>query len=162
MGGGLGLIPLGDRFYKEISKSKNLKVIVILGNNKKAYKKLANRYDNIEIIGYTDKVDKYMASADLIISKAGGITTFEAIYSRLPLLILTPFLEQERSNAHFIEENDLGEIIWDGSVDIRERALRIINDDLSLGRIQANMDDLILKMKKASLSDNINKFKEVI
>lgn len=162
MGGGLGLIPLGDGFYKEISKSKDLKVIVILGNNKKAYKKLSNKYDNIEIIGYTDKVDKYMAKADLIISKAGGITTFEAIYSRLPLLVLTPFLEQERSNASFIEENQLGEIMWDRSDDIGKRALKIINDDLSLERIQANMDGLIRNMTQTSLVENINKFKEVV
>ena len=49
----------------------------------------------MRIIGYTNEVDKYMKEADLILTKSGGITTFEAIYSETPMYIVTPFLSQE-------------------------------------------------------------------
>ncbi len=139
MGGGLGLIPVGSDFYEKLNGTKNLKVTVILGNNKKEYNKLHGKYDNIEVIGYTDKVNEYMNKADLIISKAGGITVFETIYSELPMLVLYPFLEQEKNNAFYIENKGIGEIIWDKYQDIATKAINILSDDLKLKKMKNNM-----------------------
>lgn len=111
MGGGLGIIPHAKSLLDNLDKETDVKVTVILGNNKKLYKKLYKRYKNIEVIGFTNDVNKYLKKASLIISKAGGITTFEAIAAETPMIVLKPFLLQERGNARFILENNLGIVI---------------------------------------------------
>lgn len=112
MGGGLGLMPKDKTFYKEINQIPNVKTTVIAGSNTSLYNKLHGKYENIEVIGYTDKVYEYMQWADLIVSKPGGVTLFETIYSELPILVLCPFLEQETKNARFIEQFGLGKVFW--------------------------------------------------
>lgn len=150
MGGGLGLIPLGKNFYSRLNKTRNLNTTVIMGHNEKAYNKLVGKYGNIQVVGYTNKVHEYMANADLIISKAGGITVFESIYAELPILALCPFLEQERNNAYFIEEKNIGEVLWDKNEDIVERALKLLNNDIRLMIMEENMRQI-----KYNIDDNL-------
>ena len=150
MGGGLGLIPLEDSVYSRLNKIQNLNVVVILGNNEKEYNKLNKKYHNIEVIGYTNRVHEYMANADLIISKAGGITLFESIYAELPILALCPFLEQERNNAYFIEYKNIGEVLWDRNKDIVEIAFKMLYDEEKLKTMRENM-----KQIKSNINDKI-------
>ncbi len=111
MGGGLGLIHFNKNFYRDLNNLKDIKTVIILGKNQKIFKKLNGKYDNIEIIGYCDNVHKYMQDADIIISKAGGITLFESIYVELPLFVICPFLEQEIANANYIENECIAKVI---------------------------------------------------
>ncbi len=112
MGGGLGLLPLENEFYQGLSKIANLHATVICGHNRKLFQRLkAKNYANIEVIGYTDQVPYYMNRADLLLSKPGGITMFEAIHSELPMLAPTPFLEQEIKNAEFIAAHGMGLVL---------------------------------------------------
>lgn len=111
MGGGLGLIPGIEDFLSELDENNNITVNVILGNNRKLYNKLVNRYNNINIIGFTDRVYDYMNRASLIVTKAGGITMSEAIRSETPILCLKPFLEQEVGNAKYIECKSIGRVL---------------------------------------------------
>ena len=50
-----------------------------------------------------DAMKRYMAQADLILSKPGGITLFETICSELPLLAFSPFLQQEINNSRLLD-----------------------------------------------------------
>ena len=90
MGGGLGLMPRGDRFYEQLDALPNIHGTI------------------------TTRVDAYMARAHLMLSKPGGITTFEAIASRLPMLVWAPFLEQERENARFLLESGMARLAHRG------------------------------------------------
>ena len=46
-----------------------------------------------------------MAASDLIVGKAGGLTSSEALASGLPLVIINPVPGQEERNSdHFLEE----------------------------------------------------------
>lgn len=157
MGGGLGLIPLEDSVYNRLNKVCNLNVTVILGNNEKEYNRLRKKYHNIEVIGYTDRVHEYMANADLIISKAGGITLFEAIYSELPILALCPFLEQERNNANFIEYKNIGEVLWDKNEDIVEKTLKIIYNENKLKIMRENMRQIKLNINDRVILEIMDK-----
>lgn len=69
MGGGLGLIPGGDRLLKILNNEDKLGVTLIAGKNYHLEKRARKKYENIDVIGYTDKVAHYMAKADLIITK---------------------------------------------------------------------------------------------
>ena len=99
MGGGLGLMPRKDSFYEALNALPNVRTTIITGSNQKLYDRLAGKYPNIEVLGFTDRVYEYMAASDLVLTKPGGITMFESIFSELPILAWEPFLEQEKNNA---------------------------------------------------------------
>lgn len=116
MGGGLGLIPAMDKILDGLSKREDVHVTVITGRNENLKKSLTQKYPKMEIIGFTNQVEVYMKRADLLVTKAGGITTFEAIASNTPLYVLKPFLEQEYGNAKYIEEHNIGKVLWESKM----------------------------------------------
>ncbi|MEG1879465.1 MAG: UDP-diphospho-muramoylpentapeptide beta-N-acetylglucosaminyltransferase, partial [Pseudoflavonifractor sp.] len=71
MGGGLGLMPKKDKFYEALNALPNLRTTIIAGSNKHLAERLAGKYENIQVVGYTDHVADYMANADLMLSKPG-------------------------------------------------------------------------------------------
>src|SRR5207302_9752716 len=55
-------------------------------------------------VGFTTEMDKYMAAADLLVGKAGGLTTSEVLARALPLALIGPIPGQEERNAdHLLE-----------------------------------------------------------
>ena len=58
MGGG-GLLPRGKKFYDGLNACP-ASTTIITGNNRKLYDKLAGRWENITVLGYTDQVRDYM------------------------------------------------------------------------------------------------------
>lgn len=59
----------------------------------------------IHVIGYTTEMDEFMAAADLIVGKPGGLTTSEALASGLVFVVVNPIPGQEERNSdHLLEE----------------------------------------------------------
>ncbi len=59
----------------------------------------------LRVVGYTTEMDEYMAAADLLVGKPGGLTTSEALARGLALVIVNPIPGQEERNAdHLLEE----------------------------------------------------------
>lgn len=52
--------------------------------------------------GFTDRMHDWMAAADLVITKSGGLTSAEALARRLPMVIIDPIPGQESRNADLI------------------------------------------------------------
>ena len=152
MGGGLGLLPRKDRFYEELNSLPGVKVTLIAGNNKKLYDRLAGKYENIEVLGFTDRVYDYMAGADLLLSKPGGITLFESIFSELPILAWEPFLEQEKNNARFLTRRGMGRIAAKEPEACLAAIRGLIYDDLALEAMTRNMREMKAHLEEESLS----------
>jgi Glycosyltransferase family 28 C-terminal domain len=56
------------------------------------------------VVGYTTEMDEYMAAADLLVGKPGGLTSSEALARGLALVIVRPIPGQEERNAdHLLE-----------------------------------------------------------
>ncbi len=67
----------------------------------------AGPFEEAEIkpIGFTKSVDEYMAAADLLLGKPGGLTTAEALSKGLVFVIVNPIPGQEERNSdHLLEE----------------------------------------------------------
>lgn len=139
MGGGLGLIPSSEEFLYKLSRRWDLHVTVITGKNEKLQKEMAKKFPDIDVIGYTEEVDRYMAKADLLVTKAGGITTFEAIAAETPLYVIRPFLEQEFGNAKYIEGHNIGRVLWDVHADEAADILKLLEDEKLLAAMRQNM-----------------------
>ncbi len=142
MGGGLGLIPSIDDFLSDLDDNNNFTINVIVGNNQKMYDKLSNKFKNINVIGFTNEVYKYMKEADLIVTKAGGVTMFEAIVSETPLFVIKPFLKQELGNALYIEDEGIGEVVWDKSTSISDDITLLVSNDAKRLKMINNMKQI--------------------
>lgn len=108
MGGGLGLLPKNPAFYNALNEIPDTDTTIITGNNRKLYERLRGRWENIEVIGYTEQVWDYMSKADLLVTKPGGITMFEAIFAQVPIFSWEPTLQQERNNAVWMIRSGIG------------------------------------------------------
>lgn len=152
MGGGLGLLPKRDSFYEALDALPGVHTTIITGNNRKLYDRLAGKYAHIEVLGFTDRVYDYMARADLVLTKPGGITLFETIFSELPILAWEPFLQQERNNARFITRYQIGRIAAKEPEACVEAIRRLLYDDKALRRMGRNMRLLKGRLEAQSLA----------
>lgn len=83
--------------------------IIILGQ--KVHKSLLNKHTRN--IAWTTKMNEYMAIADVVVSKSGGLTTTECIAMQTPLVIVDPIPGQEQANALYIEKMQKGVLCRD-------------------------------------------------
>lgn len=142
MGGGLGLVPGGSRLLKRLNEESCFEVTLITGKNRSLEKRARRKYKNINVVGFTDKIADYMAAADLVLTKPGGITTFEAIASRTPMYIADPFLEQEMGNARFIESKNIGRVVWSRDCDVASDIINFLKDTALIDTMKENMAKL--------------------
>lgn len=111
MGGGLGMLPEAPDFYQGLNTLPDVEVTLITGKNQRLFEQLYGRYSNIKVYGFIENICEFMKEADLIITKPGGITTFEAIHSGVPIAALNPFMQQEIYNANYIQDMQIGRVI---------------------------------------------------
>lgn len=109
-GGGVGFessLP----YLKALQYNNEWTIKFVSGKNKKLYRK-ARRIasSNTEIMGYSNDVPKLLEWADLVVSKAGGITTTECINSNTPLISILSFGGHEKGNVDYTLSNNTG--IW--------------------------------------------------
>ena len=151
MGGGLGLMPRKDSFYEALNALPGVHTTILTGKNQKLYDRLAGKYENIEVVAFTDRVYEYMGRAHLMLSKPGGITTFEAIAAQLPMLAWEPFLEQERENARFLVAHGLGRVVPKDEEDCLAAIRACIHDDVLLERMSAAMGAMNTALRRQAI-----------
>lgn len=161
MGGGMGLIPKQQSFYKWINNQSRIKLIIITGNNNKLYNKISkyDKFSNITVMKYTNKVSEIMTMADLLITKPGGITLFEAISSKLPFIIYKPILGQEIENCKYIKKKQLGYIVLTEN-ELKDKISILMEDKLIRDKIINNLDivheNINMKLLAHSIIDLYN------
>ncbi len=113
---GGGNIPM---LYETLIQSApdNLQLVFLSGKNKQLYQEAQMFAQNanipVHVLGYSTQVEQLMNASDVMISKLGGLTTFEAMACHLPILgdCLTPPMPQEEGTARFIERHGAGRLI---------------------------------------------------
>lgn len=99
------------------SQAANIQVVFLAGHNDalrhQAEDALAQAAFPVKVMGYTQDIHHLMNASDVMISKLGGLTTFEAMACHLPVLAdcLTPPMPQEEGTARFIASNGAGALI---------------------------------------------------
>ncbi|MDO4711760.1 MAG: glycosyltransferase [Peptostreptococcaceae bacterium] len=147
MGGGLGLLPRSIAFYRELNDLKEVKTTVVTAKNESLFKKLRGRFENIEVLGYRQDIFSMMRQADLLLTKAGGISTFEAICTRTPLIVFRPFLEQETANAKLILQHRIG-IVLEQGLERADEAILSIERLLKNNRERQHMRERMAQLSK--------------
>jgi len=112
--GGYGIGPIEELVRRLIELRRPWQVVAIAGKSEKMRGrleeisaeagKLPSGAARLTPVGFTTEMDQYMAAADLLVGKAGGLTTSEALSRGLPLAIVEPIPGQESRNAdHLLE-----------------------------------------------------------
>jgi UDP-N-acetylglucosamine:LPS N-acetylglucosamine transferase len=150
MGGGLGLMPRKDSFYRALNDLPGVHTTILTGRNEKLYRRLAGKYPHIEAVPFTDRVPEYMGRANLMLSKPGGITTFEAVAARLPMLAWEPFLNQERENARFLLAHGMARVAAKEESACLAAIRGTIYDDDALAGMERAMDRLAATLRRGA------------
>jgi processive 1,2-diacylglycerol beta-glucosyltransferase len=112
--GGYGIGPLEQLVRDLLSLQKHWQLVAIAGKSEKMKKRLDEiaraagtlpiGFARLVAVGFTTQMDQYMAAADLLVGKAGGLTTSEALARHLPMALIEPIPGQEFRNAdHLLE-----------------------------------------------------------
>lgn len=114
MGGGMGMMDEAEALVRALmSLQEDFIIVLIAGHNERLRKKLAawrahtlseSDMHRLVVTGFTKDIALFMAASDMIITKPGGLTTSEAIASRLPMILFKPLPGQEEDNALFLSE----------------------------------------------------------
>ncbi|MFR2459873.1 MAG: MGDG synthase family glycosyltransferase, partial [Christensenellales bacterium] len=106
-------------------------ISVVCGNNKALFNQLSQRYagdENVRILGYVSPMFPLMDSADIILSKSGGLTSTEIMTKRKPFIVINPIEGVETRNAEFFEQ--LGAAMYARTdADIRADVQRLLKDN---------------------------------
>lgn len=158
MGGGLGLMPDLRRLLGKLHSMQSVQTIVITGKNHKMYEEWVNRYEDVKVLGYTENISKYMRWADLVITKAGGITLFEILHSQVPLFVIHPFLEQEMNNARYAAEKGFAKVVWGKHEDYIPELEKLLNDR----KLLKQMDENVRHARKEMIDVSLDKAVEIM
>jgi UDP-N-acetylglucosamine:LPS N-acetylglucosamine transferase len=92
----------------------------------------------IKVIGYSDQVEQLMGAANVMISKLGGLTTFEALACRLPIIadVTTPPMPQEAGAANLIVKRGAG-VLLEHATDIVPVIRRMVDDSKHYAAMRA-------------------------
>lgn len=142
----------GGNFVEIFGALSNVKkafqVIVICGNNHSLLCEIQNRSQSMNFktvaVPHLKSLSNTMNACDLLVTKAGGLTTFEAIARRLPMAldIITEPMPQESGTVKMLLETGLAKAIYHPSniIDIVESLEHIENrHSLSLPK-EHNLD----------------------
>lgn len=99
--GELGRLP--DVARALAAMRRPLQGLVVAGHDSRLKAALSRLTDGttIRTLGYVDDVRPLMAAADLLVTKAGGMTLAEAMAAEIPLLLYGSLPGQERRNERF-------------------------------------------------------------
>ena len=143
--GGYGVGPVEQLVSGLLALQKPWQIVAIAGKAEKARKRLEeiskragkrpSGTPRLVAVGFTTEMDKYMAAADLLVGKAGGLTTSEALARVLPMALIEPIPGQEERNAdHLLEAgaaircNNLPAAAW--------KIAKLLDDSARLNRMR--------------------------
>jgi len=92
----------------------------------------------IKVIGYSDEIEQLMSAANVMISKLGGLTTFEALACRVPIIadVITDPMPQEAGTARLIAQRGAG-VMLKHSSDVVAVVRRMVEDEVHYSRMRA-------------------------
>jgi processive 1,2-diacylglycerol beta-glucosyltransferase len=139
MGGGLGLGVAEMSRATLAARNQAIQVIALCGRNEDAKAELeALRLprERLRVEAYVTGVDRYIAAADLVVTKPGGLTASEALAVGRPLLLARAIPGQETGNARALAAAGAA-LTASSPEELRDGVDRIFSDDALLRGLAA-------------------------
>ncbi|MDN5351978.1 MAG: processive 1,2-diacylglycerol beta-glucosyltransferase [Clostridiales bacterium] len=149
----MGKIDLDDDFLKELAAMTTIQFTLVTGSDTALWERLKGKsYKNVTVLGFVEDVASLMEKSDLVYTKPGGVTLFEAINKEVPLMLQETRVGQEKANIDFVKNRELG-VVVPQDASIADVIKRVITDDVKLYEMKSNM----YEFKKELQSDAILK-----
>ena len=149
-GGGGGMLPMEEIVRSlQNEKFKDIYVVAVTGHNDGLRKKLEamqkgfskseadDSIRRVTVLAFTDEMPQLMQAADVVITKAGGVSLAECLECGANILIYHPLPGQEQGNTVFLQQEYGAAAV----TDIRQ------------------LDDYLEREKKVSLSERLQRQK---
>lgn len=137
---GGGNIP---QIFRELVRGElNVQAIFLAGKNEELKREAEEIAKSakfpVKVIGYSDEIEKMMQAANVMISKLGGLTTFEALACRLPIIAdaTTPPMPQEAGTVNWIANKGAG-ILLESSSEIVATIRGLVDDSEKYAAMKA-------------------------
>ena len=135
MAGSMGYGNVDSMVEKLFRQTKEDTCIFVMGGtNEKLKTALRQKYtgtERIVILDFTDKAQEYMAAADILFTKPGGLTSTEAVAAGVPLVHTHPITGCEERNVAFftargmsVSDKDEDEVIRKGLALLESDSMR--------------------------------------
>ena len=139
-GGSMGCGPIEDIVSLLRQRvDKTVEVAVICGSNVKTYEAL-KVYDDIHVCGFVDNIHDYMHAADLLLTKAGGLSVTEAAASNLPLVFINAVSGCEAYNRDFFRNQGYAVSSID-EAEVVENTVELLGNERMRNEIKAKMNN---------------------
>jgi processive 1,2-diacylglycerol beta-glucosyltransferase len=107
MGGAYGVMGDMSQICEELfTYPRPIQVVVVTGRNERMKAQLEEilpqATNPVWVLGFVAEIYELMALADLMLTKAGGLTISEAMALQLPMILYRPIPGQEVQNAKFL------------------------------------------------------------
>jgi processive 1,2-diacylglycerol beta-glucosyltransferase len=103
LAGGFGRIEAAVRVVLEMAVP--LQAVAVAGRNPALERRLRRvvqgREDRVKVLGFVHGIRDLMAAADILVTKAGGLTLAEALAAELPVICFGSLPGQEKRNERF-------------------------------------------------------------
>ncbi len=163
MGGSMGSKDIFKVVTHLVEESNDYFLDVVCGNNKVLQDGLKKRFASFEVMGkmkihgYARNVPDLMDAANLIVTKPGGLTTTEALFKKLPMMIPFAIPGQEIENAEFLVREGVA-VFVDDIATLSKRIEKLKNNPRLYNRMVSNMkriSDTYSMEKIIDLSDRL-------
>ena len=155
---GGGNIP---QIFRELVRGElNVQAIFLAGKNEELRKEAEELAKTakfpIKVIGYSDEIEKLMQLADVMISKLGGLTTFEALACHLPIIAdtTTPPMPQEAGTVSLLAKRGAG-ILLEKATDIVPTIQSLVNNSERYLKLKAAASDMTVPNSTQKIIEEI-------
>jgi processive 1,2-diacylglycerol beta-glucosyltransferase len=141
---------LGGQRYSELVEALNahpypMQIVAITGRNEQARKNLealapTSRHPLV-VRGFETQMAPWMRAADVVISRAGGLTSSELLALRKPVIIASPCAGLEEAQAKALSKTG---VAWtaDSSEQAASTVCKLLGDAKLRSSVQAKMNDV--------------------
>ncbi len=146
--GGGNMLPI----YRALGPlAGKVQVVFICGHNINLYERIKEESVSSPIptavLPFHDRMADLMSAVDLMVTKAGGLTTFESVARRLPMAIdmITPPMPQEQGTVNLLCDNGLAQAVRKPSdiipiIENLKKERLVLPEVCSLNRVDAVYD----------------------
>jgi processive 1,2-diacylglycerol beta-glucosyltransferase len=158
MGGGSGVGPMGELARRLAQLPSQPQLVVACGTNRRLQSDVEALGElhpgRVHALGFSNEIDVLLEAADVVVSKAGGLTCAESLIKRTPLVVFRPTPGQEVRNAQYLESG--GAAVHADSVDtVATTVERWLSDPAARERVRENAGRLARPLAAETIARHV-------
>jgi len=157
MCGSMGCGPM-EEILDALSAESGFHITVVCGNHEALKQRLSEKYtdcSNVHILGFVQNVSLLMDSADLFVTKPGGLSTTEGAVKCLPAVYLNAVGGCENYNLAFFVQRDCA-VLADSIAHTAELCRNLMQDPRKLETMRQALNKLQLPNASKIIYDVMN------